>query len=244
MKARDWFNRAVEAFNESQIIPEKFENKEELTPANFKTIVNAFMDKIELVPETKENLLPKVVITFYNGVVDGIIDISDPDSSILGDKSSKTEPKPTPQDQPKQQEAKVEEESEKQLTQESQEPEKAKPGKQEEIVIKEEAEVKKEVQEKPSQEIKPEEKPKSKPRKGTSVFGRRLSSKYGQLDEMLLSGATMQDMVQMLKDKFDMQDEKKAEKTIKAHIRNTIKQGLADEAVEGDVIKLIPKDSE
>lgn len=55
--------------------------------------------------------------------------------------------------------------------------------------------------------------------KSKSPQGRLLSGRYGQLDLMLAEGARMDDMIEMLKTKFDVDGIKKAQGTIKGHIR-------------------------
>jgi|GEM_PF-6045717 len=82
MTSKEFFEKALAEFNECEIIEKKFVFEGEITEATFKTIVNKFMDAIELTPASKEHLLPDSVIAFYNGVCDNLISIISPDDKI------------------------------------------------------------------------------------------------------------------------------------------------------------------
>jgi hypothetical protein len=82
MDGRELIPKACRALNESKLLLDDIsvDGIETATKKDLQMIVNKFLDDIEMIPESKEHLIPDIVLNTYNGIVDGTVVFSTIDS--------------------------------------------------------------------------------------------------------------------------------------------------------------------
>jgi len=78
--------------------------------------------------------------------------------------------------------------------------------------------------------------------KNTNVFGRRSTSKYGFIDNQLLTGISRVALIDLLVSKYDL-DKAKATSIIKGHIHNVVDKRKEAQLIDTNgLLQFVPKE--